>query len=127
MAFGQSSGPPASRKQIDYLESLLEERDYGTFREARHRLGLTQRQAQGRFSVGEASELIERLVEGDLSDGAGAGDADGAQLTIESTIVADRAELRLRREREEALAGMPADLLADELQRRGWACIPPTE
>ena len=122
MAFGQTSGPPASNKQIEYLASLLEERDLGTFREARHRLGLTQRQANGKFSVGEASELIDRL----LADEVG-GDGLGAQLSLETSIKADRAEERQRRQQEEAVAGMPAELLAYELERRGWACIAPTE
>ncbi|HQF95309.1 MAG TPA: hypothetical protein PLS46_14175 [Microthrixaceae bacterium] len=122
MAFGQSSGPPASMKQIEFLESLLQEHDYGTFREARHRLGLTQRQAQGKFSIGEASALIERLQSGDLGEGG----ADG-QLVLESSIVADRAEQKLQRQREELIAGVPAEMLAHELERRGWCCIAPTE
>lgn len=123
MAFGQSSGPPASGKQIEYLASLLEQHDYGSFREARHRLGLTQRQASGKFTVGEASELIDRLNSGDPEATGGAGE----QLLLESSITADRADARLQRHREEIVAGMPADLLADELTRRGWCCIAPAD
>jgi hypothetical protein len=114
-------------KQIEFLESLLEEHDYGTFREARHRLGLTQRQANGKFSVGEASELIERLQSGDAGPDGGGGDGSGQQLVLESTIVADRAEQKLQRQREELIAGVPAEMLAHELERRGWCCIAPTE
>ena len=86
MAFGQTSGPPASHRQIETLEGLLELADFGSFREARHRLGLTQRQANGKFTSAEASELIERLTDefGDGSDGSdpsdgsdGAGGSDG--------------------------------------------------
>ena len=125
MAFGQSSGPPASMKQIEFLAALLEEHDFGTFREARHRLGLTQRQSQGKFSVGEASALIERLQSGEADGGADAG--AGGQLVLESSIVADRAEQKLQRQREELIAGVPAEMLAHELERRGWCCIAPTE
>ncbi|HRE00205.1 MAG TPA: uroporphyrinogen decarboxylase family protein, partial [Ilumatobacteraceae bacterium] len=62
MAFGQQSGPPASAKQIAYLQALLDAAGY-TFATARHQYGLTQRQARGKFSVSEASALIDRLVE----------------------------------------------------------------
>ncbi|MFN8052176.1 MAG: hypothetical protein U0Q22_12100 [Acidimicrobiales bacterium] len=122
MAFGQSSGPPASAKQVEYLASLLEEHDYGTFREARHKLGLTQRQANGRFSVGEASELIERLLDGDPE-----ATDEHSRAEVAASITADRAEQRLTRQREELIAGVPADMLAHELERRGWCCIAPTE
>ena len=62
MAFGQSSGPPASAKQMQYLEALVGKAGFSTFREARHPLGLTQRQAGGKFSTNEASALIEQLL-----------------------------------------------------------------
>ncbi len=62
MAFGQSSGPQASAKQMQYLEALLGKAGFATFREARHPLGLTQRQAGGKFSTNEASALIEQLL-----------------------------------------------------------------
>ena len=61
MAFGQASGPPAAVQQLNRLAELLAERGFDSFKEARHPFGLTQRQAAGKFSSGEASELIERL------------------------------------------------------------------
>ena len=61
MAFGQASGPPAAVQQLNRLAELLAERGFDSFKEARHPFGLTQRQASGKFSGGEASELIERL------------------------------------------------------------------
>ena len=61
MAFGQASGPPAAVQQLNRLAELLAERGFDSFKEARHPFGLTQRQAGGKFSSGEASELIERL------------------------------------------------------------------
>ena len=118
MAFGQASGPPASARQLDTLARLLEEADLGTFREARHRLGLTPRQANGKFTVGEADELIAQLTEVAEEGAAAAGSA-------EAIVASTRAEDRLARQRDEILAGMPADALADELTRRGWLCMPP--
>lgn len=133
MSFRSPSGPPASAKQIEYLASLLDERDLGTFREARYHLGLTQRQAAGKFTVGEASELIDRLVAGELEPIDG-GDTPTSIATrndpaseLRTSIEVDRAAARQLREREELVSGLPADLLADELQRRGWCCIPPTD
>ena len=57
-----ASGPPASTKQIAYLASLLEKVGYASFREARHPFGLNQRQAGGKFTVQEASGLIDQLL-----------------------------------------------------------------
>jgi hypothetical protein len=122
MAFGQASGPPAPSRQIEYLASLLEERSYGTFREARHRLGLTQRQAGGKFTIGEASELIDRLLE--VEPGESPEFASPAPVL---SGAAERAEKRLQHQREELIASVPAEMLAHELERRGWCCIAPTE
>ncbi|HTN99141.1 MAG TPA: hypothetical protein VL068_00590, partial [Microthrixaceae bacterium] len=61
MAFGQASGPPANARQIEELASLLSDNGYDSFREARHPFGLNQRQSNGRFTIDEATELIERL------------------------------------------------------------------
>ena len=63
MSFGRQSGPPASAKQVKYLLSLIEKDGHTGFRDARGPLGLTQRQAGGKFTKGEASELIDRLLE----------------------------------------------------------------
>lgn len=131
MAFGQTSGPPANQRQLDRLGELLVERGFDTFREARHRLGLTQRQANGRFTVQEADELIERLDAGaqveeswaivagveDLTKGPGEGTAGSA--------FAERVAERKRQEHARAMLDIPDDALADELARRGWCCIPP--
>ena len=62
VSFGQQSGPPASAKQLSYLLSLVKKAGYEGFRDARHPLGLTQRQAGGKFTGKEASELIDRLL-----------------------------------------------------------------
>ena len=122
MAFGQASGPPASARQLDTLARLLEEADLGTFREARHRLGLTQRQANGKFTVGEADELIARLLAGE-----GELDSEQAAAAVDAIVVADqRASRRAAQKQDELLAAVPDDALADELVRRGWICMPPS-
>ena len=106
MALG-ASGPPATSKQVAYLEALVRKAGYEGFREARRPLGLTQRQAGGKFTRQEASELIDRLVNGEPA----AGDDEAPD-----PIDAARAEL---------LRGVPAEMLADELLRRGWTVQPP--
>jgi hypothetical protein len=118
MTFGQQSGPPASQKQIAHLLSLMEAAGYD-FATGRHHFGLTQRQSRGRFSIGEASELIERLTaEADIGP-------DGEPAAFDDPV-AKRAEAKLDRERAVLLKGIPAEMLANELESRGWAIIPPS-
>lgn len=118
MAFGQQSGPPASHKQLQYLEALLRKAGHDGFRDARGPLGLTQRQAGGKFTKDEASTLIDQLLQADPEVEASIG---SGQPTIEQTSSADR----LEGERVQALTGMPASLLAEELERRGWVVTAP--
>jgi hypothetical protein len=108
MAFGQQTGPPASARQVQELTQLVQAAGHDGFREARHPLGLTQRQAGGRFTRDEADELISRLQGND--------DAPPTKDFAEPPRVdAQQKVLRL----------MPADQLAIELERRGWTVIPP--
>jgi len=118
MAFGQHSGPPASHKQLQYLEALVRKAGHDGFRDARGPLGLTQRQAGGKFTRDEASTLIDQLLQADpdVPDVIGRG-----QATMEQGSAADR----LEGERVQALKGMPASLLAEELERRGWVVQAP--
>lgn len=150
MAFGQQSGPPASAKQMKYLLSLVQEAGHDSFRDARHPLGLTQCQAGGKFSTREASELIDRLVAGEFDDpteggpavsepsprdpstirtwGAGGRERTaGRSSDARADAAAARAQQRLDDQRGELLAGMPADDLVAELERRGWTCEPPPD
>jgi hypothetical protein len=73
-------------------------------------MGLTQRQAGGKFSVQEASALIDQLLNNEVAipDAANAAD-ENVRATHATT-----------------LRGIPADLLADELQRRGWSVRAPS-
>jgi hypothetical protein len=100
MAFGQASGPPATRRQVERLLGLLHDAGHRDFRDARGPMGFTQRQASGKFTRDEADELIERL------------ENDG--------------HTPVERSRDEiALSGFSDHQLAAELQRRGWIVAEP--
>jgi hypothetical protein len=123
MAFGNNA-PPATTKQVQYLLSLVQKAGHEGFRDARYPLDLTQRQASGKFSKAEASALIDRLLADPNggTDTAPAGD-DGPSLFPTGAQIS--AAERLENERAEMLRGMPAGLLAAELERRGWRVTPP--
>jgi len=134
MAFGQTSGPPAGVRQIEQLSELLERAGFSSFREARHRFGLNQRQAAGKFTVTEASELIERLEAAEIVSRAEPGQpandpaadpvANGGGGDTASTTTGGAAAGRARR-RAELLGGLEDSVIAAELERRGWCCIAP--
>lgn len=107
MAFGQQSGPPAGARQVQELLQSVKEAGYSDFKEARHPLGLTQRQAGGRFTRDEVEELLERLH---TSGG------DAPRRTVVDPTTAATAKL---------LGTLPAEQLAFELHRRGWIVIAP--
>lgn len=89
------------------LLELLAQAGYDSLREARHPFGLSQRQANGKFSRGEADELLDRL--------AGAPEASPAdQAGPADDVPADSVAM-----------AFPDELLAEELARRGWTCTPP--
>lgn len=109
MAFGQQSGPPASGRQVQELLALLKAAGHTGFRDARGPMGFTQRQGSGKFTRDEATELIERLQDAD-SDGV-------ATTAVVPTSRPSTAEQLLRH--------LPAEQLAAELERRGWAVTKP--
>ena len=106
MGFGQTTGPPASAQQLTQIVDLLREAGYDGFREARHPFGLSQRQAGGKFTRGEAAALIDRLAGNE-----------------ETTPEPDPADVLPP---DAVTAAFPDELLAEELVRRGWTCTPPT-
>jgi len=113
MAFGQQSGPPASHRQLTHLKELLQAAGHDDFKTARHEFGLTQRQAAGKFTTGEASDLIDRLTDAEPAEQQAAPDPGVPQRD-------DRADGR-----RALLRGIPAEVLADELTTRGWIAMPP--
>jgi hypothetical protein len=102
MAFGQSSGPPATGQQLRELLELLAAAGHTDFRDARGPMGFTQRQAAGKFTRDEADHFIERLE----SELYGEAPPAGKEAAI-------------------ALDEIPAEVLAAELQRRGWVVLQP--
>jgi hypothetical protein len=109
MAFGQQAGPPASRREVERLLSLLQDAGHTDFRDARGPMGFTQRQAAGKFTRDEAAAFIAQLEETEASGDPEAPPASNPRLSAA----------------EQALRRMPAELLAAELQRRGWVVVQP--
>jgi len=123
MAFGQQTGPPASARQVEEITQLLEQAGYDSFREARHIFGLTQRQASGKFTQGEAVELIERLQAEPSEPPEPSRSSESSESARDAG--AERSARRQADRQAELLVTVPAEVLADELVRRGWMCMPP--
>jgi hypothetical protein len=118
MAFGQPAGPPATAKQVQILLELVRAAGHTDFRDARGPLGLNQRQAAGRFTRDEADEFIAQLqqeAEGsDQSPVSLSGPSDSPRGPSPKVTAAER-----------SLKSVPSDVLAAELQRRGWVVLEP--
>lgn len=108
--FGSSGGPPATDKQIGYLESLLRKAGHTNWGEARRAYGLTAKQGRGKFTKMEASALIDQLTGTDINE--------DAEPTLDAVAAPAETDPGV-------LAGYPADTLAAELRRRGWDVTPP--
>ena len=132
MAFGQPSGPPATARQLRDLTALVEAAGHTGFRDARGPLGLTQRQAAGRFTRDEAVALIARLEaeqdgDGDGPTGAPSPPTAAGRVPSRPPSHATPAGAAARPTRlADQLRRVPEELLATELRRRGWVLIPPT-
>lgn len=91
-------------------------------RDARGPLGLTQRQAAGKFTRGEADDLIARLE----AEAEAVADAGGEATPVPASAAKAAARFDRREERwRKLLADVPAEVLAAELQRRGWVVLEP--
>ena len=123
MAFGQAAGPPASRRQVETLGELVRAAGHTDFRDARGPLGLNQRQAGGRFTRDEADALIARLeAEADTDTTTGTDAHDDAPATRSPRPApSNRRDAQLAN----SLHRVPGELLAAELQRRGWVVMEP--
>ena len=93
------------------LLALLNDAGHVDFRDARGPMGFTQRQAAGKFTRDEADAFISQLQEAD------AGSEDDPVPPARPSPVSPATDQALRR--------APAEQLAAELQRRGWAVVQP--
>jgi hypothetical protein len=132
MAFGQSSGSPATGKQIRELLELLEAAGHSDFRDARGPMGFTQRQAGGKFTGPEADEFIEQLENEVHGDGPPAGSHAPPATRAPKPAAAKQSPRPAARKRPAAppsqstsLSDIPTEELAAELQRRGWVVLEP--
>jgi hypothetical protein len=138
MAFGQQSGPPATHRQIQTLTALVHAAGHVDLRDARGPLGLTQRQAGGRFTRDEADALIARLEAEAEAESESESEAPEVAVDVGIEVPAAVAPAVDRRRvtgpgsgsRRQAmlvngLAELPAEALAAELQRRGWVVMEP--
>ena len=136
MAFGQPSGPPATARQLRDLTALVEAAGHTDFRDARGPLGLTQRQAGGKFTQGEAEELIARLEA--EAEAAGTDGPPDDQPAPTAPVAPRRAAPRAPATGAagpppskpttlaEQLERVPERLLVAEMRRRGYRLVPPT-
>ena len=132
MAFGQSSGPPATARQLNELVELLNEAGHSDFRDARGPMGFTQRQAGGKFTRDEADTFIEQLQSELYDDGPPAGSTPPAatrRTPPPPKAVRKRPTKRSASTTSSASAAALEDVstedLAAELQRRGWVVLEP--
>jgi len=109
MAFGQQSGPPASANRVRELLGLLQDAGHVDFRDARGPMGFTQRQAGGKFTRDEVDGFIERLEDAAHDQGPPSRPIEVVRLSAA----------------ERALGDVSSELLAAELQRRGWIVAEP--
>lgn len=116
MAFGQSAGPAATGKQLKELLELLNAAGHTDFRDARGPMGFNQRQAGGKFTRDEADAFIARLQEeAEISESAG-----DLPTPVAPTPPAPKVTAA-----EKSLKKVPSEVLAAELQSRGWVVLEP--
>ncbi|MDO9174943.1 MAG: hypothetical protein Q7V62_09055, partial [Actinomycetota bacterium] len=99
-------------------------------RDARGPMGFTQRQAGGKFSRDEAAGFIEQLqLEAEQAEAAGVAPEPVAPPSTARPKAAKPAARAARGPAvpaaNPALAAVPAEELAAELQRRGWIVVEP--
>lgn len=117
------------------LLELLQEAGHADFRDARGPMGFSQRQAAGKFSRDEADAFIDQLREAheersDGDDGAPAAPDAPAPRAAAPRRAAPRHAAPTpssapRTAAEQTLRKFPSELLAAELQRRGWVVLEP--
>ena len=121
MAFGQSAGPSATARQVQELLDLLRDAGHGDFRDARGPMGFSQRQAGGKFTADEATELIDQLqtaqYEADQAETVKPSGEQPNDTATPPTIPMTEAERALRTASTKSLVL--------EVRRRGWTVTRP--
>jgi hypothetical protein len=139
MAFGQSSGPPATGQQIRSLLELLETAGHSDFRDARGPMGFTQRQAGGKFTRDEAEAFIEQLESEIHGDGPPEDSRPPAAPAAPASKIVPRQQQRAQPAKAKPaakaatksakamvdLSDVSVEALAAELQSRGWVVLEP--
>ena len=139
MAFGQSSGPPATGQQIRSLLELLETAGHSDFRDARGPMGFTQRQAGGKFTRDEAEAFIEQLESEIHGDGPPEDSRPPATPAAPASKIVPRQQQRAQPAKAKPaakpatksakatvdLSDVSVEALAAELQSRGWVVLEP--
>ena len=95
---------------------MLNAAGHTDFRDARGPMGFTQRQANGKFTRDEADDFIAQLNE--WAEIAEAADA----VPTPATPPASKPKVTAA---EKSLKNVPTEVLAAELQRRGWVVLEP--
>lgn len=121
MAFGQSSGTPASHSQMRELTELLEAAGHSGFKDARGPMGFTQRQASGKFTRDEADEFIAALQQ----TAHESADPGSAPEPAASAPKPSRPKPAERTRATSSLQSFSDEQLAAELQSRGWVVMEP--
>ena len=118
MAFGHSTGPSATARQVQELLDLLRDAGHGDLRDARGPMGFSQRQAGGKFTADEAAELIDQLQAAQYeADQAQAVGQPASEATAPATPMTDA---------DRALRTASTKSLVLEVRRRGWTVTRPT-
>jgi hypothetical protein len=114
---------------MQYLESLMLRAGFSSFADARRALGLTSKQSRGKFTGKEASALIDTLIDAQKAvEENGDFTVAGRSDVVAETVMSRKelmAEERRVAEQVHVLKSIPADLIADELRRRGWGVTEP--
>jgi len=122
MAFGQSAGPAATHRQVKDLLELLQNIGYDDFRDARGPMGFSQRQAGGKFTAEEATELIDELqaAEYEAEQGEPPKPAPKKKAAAKPTVSAE-----VLSDMERAVRTASTKSLVLEVRRRGWTVTKP--
>ena len=125
MAFGQSTGPSASGRQVKDLLELLINAGHADFRDARGPMGFTQRQAGGKFTADEAAEFIDQLQTAEYEASTSAAAPEKRPTAKTTTKAKAGAPSESLSEAERALRTASTKSLVLEVRRRGWTVTKP--